>query len=94
MKKYMLLFLLILLLTGCKFYDEYEMPEEVNIELNENIFEVYEEKTINDLVLNSNVEITNEDKELSTNKIGNKEIEIEYKYKKRDYKYIVDYEIF
>jgi len=93
MKKYMVLFLLILLLTGCKFYDEYEMPEEVNIELNENIFEVYEEKTINDLVLNSNVEITNKDKELSTNKIGNKKIEIEYKYKKRDYKYIVDYEI-
>ena len=35
MKKYGVL-LLLLLLTGCKFYDEYKMPEEVNIELNEN----------------------------------------------------------
>ena len=94
MKKYMILFLLILLLTGCKFYDEYEMPEEVNIELNEKEFEVYSEgNTIKDLISDSNVEITNEDKELNTNKTGKKEIEIEYKYKKRDYKYVVNYKI-
>ena len=93
MKKYIMLFLLILLLTGCKFYDEYKMPEEVSIELNDNTFEVYSVKTINDLISDTNVEITNSDKELKTNKIGEKEIEIEYKYKKRDYKYIVNYEI-
>ena len=93
MKKYIILFTLLLLLTGCKFYDEYKMPEEVNIELNDNAFEVYSDETIDDLISNSNVEITNSDKELKTNKIGEKEIEIEYKYKKRDYKYIVNYEI-
>ncbi len=93
MKKYIMLFLLILLLTGCKFYDEYKMPEEVSIELNDNTFEVYSVKTINDLISDTNVEITNSDKKLKTNKIGEKEIEIEYKYKKRDYKYIVNYEI-
>ena len=93
MKKYIMLFLLILLLTGCKFYDEYKMPEEVSIELNDNTFEVYSDKTINDLISDTNVEITNSDKKLKTNKIGEKEIEIEYKYKKRDYKYIVNYEI-
>ncbi len=92
MKKYTVL-LILLLLTGCKFYDEYKMPEEVNIELSENKFEVYSEKTISDLISDSNVEITNEDKELKTNKLGKKEIEIEYKYDKRDYKYIVDYEV-
>ena len=93
MKRYIMLFLLILLLTGCKFYDEYKMPEEVSIELNDNTFEVYSVKTINDLISDTNVEITNSDKKLKTNKIGEKEIEIEYKYKKRDYKYIVNYEI-
>jgi GH25 family lysozyme M1 (1,4-beta-N-acetylmuramidase) len=69
------------------------MPEEVSIELNDNTFEVYSVKTINDLISDTNVEITNSDKKLKTNKIGEKEIEIEYKYKKRDYKYIVNYEI-
>ena len=94
MKKYMILFLLILLLTGCKFYDEYKMPEEVSIELSDKEFEVYSEgNTIKDLISDSNVEITNEDKELNTNKTGKKEIEIEYKYKKRDYKYVVNYKI-
>ena len=93
MKKYSVL-LLLLLLTGCKFYDEYKMPEEVNIELNENKFEVYSDQTISDLISDSNVEITNEDKELNTNKIGEKEVEIEYKYNKRDYKYIVNYDKF
>ena len=94
MKRYIIIFLLILLLTGCKFYDEYEMPEEVNIELNDNLLEVYSEGiTIKDLISDSNVEITNEDKKIKTNIIGDYEIEVEYKYKKRNYKYIVDYEI-
>ena len=93
MKKYLIIPLLLLLLTGCKFYDEYEMPEEVEIELNETRFEVYSDKTINDIIANSNVEITNLDKELKTNKLGEKDIEIEYNYKKRSYKYIVEYTI-
>ena len=33
MKKYLIIPLLLLLFTGCKLYDEYEMPEEVEIEL-------------------------------------------------------------
>lgn len=93
MKKYLIIPLLLLLLTGCKFYDEYEMPEDVIIDLNNNSFEVYSEHTIEDLILDSNVEVTNLDKELKTNKIGDKEITIEYKYGKRNYKYIVNYEI-
>ena len=93
MKKYLLIFLLLLLLTGCKFYDEYEMPEEVIIEIDATTFEVYSDKTIKDLISNSNVEITNIDKELKTDKTGEKDIEIEYNYKKRSYKYIVEYEI-
>ena len=93
MKKHFIIPLLILLLTGCKLYDEYKMPEDVTINLNENKFEVYSEKTIKDLIKDSNVEITNKKKELKTDSLGKKEIEIEYKYKKRDYKYIVKYKV-
>ena len=93
MKKYLIIPLIILLLAGCKFYDEYEMPEEVEIELNENKFEVYSDNTINNLISDCNVEILNGDEELESEDIGEKEITIEYKYKKRDYKYIVNYEI-
>ncbi|MBR4177995.1 MAG: hypothetical protein IKR57_01445 [Bacilli bacterium] len=93
MKKYLIIPLIILLLTGCKFYDEYEMPEEVEIELNDNTFEVYDSKTIEDLISFKNVEITNPDKELELKDIGEKETTIEYKYGKRSYKYIVDYEV-
>ena len=93
MKKYLVIPLLLLLLTGCKFYDEYKMPEEVEIGLNENIFDVYDSKTIDDLISDTNVEITNIDKKLELDDIGEKEIEIEYKYNKRSYKYIVEYEV-
>lgn len=93
MKKYLIIPLVLLLFTGCKFYDEYEMPEEVEIELNENKFEVYSDNTINNLISDCNVEILNGDEELESEDIGEKEITIEYKYKKRDYKYIVNYEI-
>ena len=93
MKKYLVIPLLLLLFTGCKFYDEYEMPEDVDIELNENTFEVYDSKTIDDLISFTNVEITNSEKELELKEIGEKETEIEYKYGKRSYKYIVEYEV-
>lgn len=94
MKKLKYLFIFtILLLTGCKLYDEYKMPEEVNISLNENKFKVYSKISINDLISEKNVEILNKDKILNTNKTGNKETEIEYKYKKRTYKYKVTYDV-
>ena len=93
MKKYLIIPLLLLLLTGCKTYDEYEMPEEVDIVLNENEFEVYSKKTIKDLISDSNVDISNLKEKLKTEDIGKKEITIEYTYKKRSYKYIVEYEI-
>ena len=93
MKKYLVIPLILLLLTGCKFYDEYEMPEEVSIELNENKFEVYSEHTIEDLISDSNVEITNKTEKLETEDVISDEVTIEYKYKKRNYKYIVSYEV-
>ena len=91
MKKYLIIPLLLLLLTGCKTYDEYEMPEEVEIELNDNTFEVYSKNTIEDLISYSNVEITNKKEKLDSDDTGEKEVIIEYNYEKRNYKYIVEY---
>lgn len=94
MKKLKYLFIIVLLLTGCKFYDEYEMPEEVDFTLTESKFEVYSDHTINDLVEETNAEVLNGDKELKATKTGDKETEIEYKYGKRTYKYKVTYNVY
>lgn len=94
MKKIIYIFIIVILLTGCKFYDEYEMPEEVDFTLTDSKFEVYSNHTINDLVEETNAEILNGDKELKTTKTGEKETEIEYKYGKRTYKYKVTYNIY
>ena len=61
MKKKLLIGFILLLLSGCKFYDEYKMPKDVYINLNSNNYEVYSVKTIKDLIDDTNVEITNSD---------------------------------
>lgn len=74
-------------------YDPYEVPEEVTINLNENIFKVYEEHKSNELIKDINAEIISEDIILENEAIGNYTYTLEYKYKKRKYKYDINYEI-
>lgn len=74
-------------------YDPYKMPDEVTITLNENMFPVYEEHTSDELVKDSNVEITSKGEMLENNLVGNYTYIIDYKYKKRNYKYIVNYQV-
>ena len=93
MKKVLLIMLSCFILTGCKLYDEYKMPEEVSIKLNENKFEVYSEVKIKDLIKSKNVEILNNNEKVKTNKTGVKSVTIEYKYKKREYKYDINYDV-
>lgn len=92
MKKVLLIFSL-LLLSGCnKSYDPYEMPEDVNINLNENNFIVFEEHNSNELIKDSNVEILSNDK-LINDEIGKHTYTINYKYNKKNYKYDVTYNV-
>ena len=77
----------------CFFYDEYKMPKDVVLKITDNSFEVYSNKKIKDLIEDSNVEILNNKEELKTNKTGSHIITIEYKYKKRKYKYDAKYKI-
>ena len=93
MKKIMIMFFTIFLLTGCKFYDEYKMPKDVNIIPNENKFEVYSDIKIKDLIKEKNVKILNNNEQVKTDKTGVKFVTLEYKYKKRVYKYDVNYNI-
>jgi len=93
MKKIKYLLIVVLLLTGCKFYDEYKMPEDAKIDLTEAEFDVYSDHTINDLVDDTNTEILNGDIELKTTKLGKKDTEIEYKFENRTYKYRVNYKV-
>jgi len=93
MRKIKYLLIVVLLLTGCKFYDEYKMPEDAKIDLTEAEFDVYSDHTINDLVDDTNTEILNGDIELKTTKLGKKDTEIEYKFENRTYKYRVNYKV-
>ena len=93
MKKIILIILLCIFITGCKFYDEYEMPEEVSIKINDKKFEVYSSHKLEEIIDDTNAEILNSDKSLKTEKTGKNKVTIEYRYKKRDYKYDVKYEV-
>ena len=76
-----------------KHYDRYEVPEDVNINLNENIFKVFEEHNSSELIKDINAEIISDEKILENEKIGNYTYTLLYKYKKRKYKYDINYQI-
>ena len=92
MKKLIVLFVLLFLITGCG-YDPYKMPKDVYINLNENSFNIYDKHYSGELISDSNVEILNNEDVLISNNIGSYTHTIEYKYKKRKYKYDVNYEV-
>ncbi len=93
MKKRIILLTFILLLCGCS-YDKYEMPKDAYINTNDLEVKVYSsESKIYDLIGDNNVEILTKNKKLDTEEIGNKEIEISYKYGKRDYLYKINYKV-
>ena len=92
MKKFLRAIAILFLLTACS-YDEYKMPKEVYINLNNKNINVYEKVTVNDLIKDTNVEIINSNKKITTDKIGNNIVIVKYKYKKRYYKYNANYNV-
>lgn len=93
MKKRIILLTFILLLCGCS-YDKYEMPKDAYINTNDLEVKVYSnESKVYDLIGDNNIEILTKNKKLDTEEIGNKEIEISYKYGKRDYLYKINYKV-
>ena len=92
MKKLVLLGFFIFCGCSCNKYDMYKMPKDAYINLNNNSFNIFEDHYSNELIDKTNVEIISNDK-LKTNKVGSHTYTINYKYKKRTYKYDITYNI-
>ena len=93
MKKRIILVLFTLLLCGCS-YDKYEMPKDAFINTNEKEYKVYsKDGKLYDLIGDNNVKILSKNEVLDTEDIGEKEVEVSYKYKKRDYLYKIKYTV-
>lgn len=92
MKKMFFLLFVIFFLAGCNSYDEYKIPNDVIINLNDNIFEVFDIHYTNELIKDSNVEIISKDI-LDTNEIGKHTYTLEFIFKNKKYKYIVHYDV-
>ena len=74
-------------------YDPYEVPKDVNIVLNDNKYSVYEEHKSNELIKEINADIIFKETILENEKLGTYTYTLDYMYKKRKYKYDINYEI-
>ena len=93
MKKTIIIILFTFILCACS-YDKYEMPKDVYINTNEMEYKVYsKDGKLYDLIGDKNVEILSKNKTLDTSTVGENEVEISYKYKKRDYLYKIKYTV-
>lgn len=74
-------------------YDPYKMPDDVTITLNENNYPVYEKHKSSELIKEHNVEIISKEEMLENEIVGDYTYTLDYKYKKRKYKYVINYHI-
>ena len=91
MKKFISLFIVLFLMTGCN--NKYKLPNDVWVKQDIREIQVYEKKNINDFNLSSNAELDIKDAEIATNEIGDKIVEIPLKYKGKDYIYQLKYKV-
>jgi GH25 family lysozyme M1 (1,4-beta-N-acetylmuramidase) len=91
MKKVLLLIIPIFLLTGC--YDKYKIPEDIWINYDNKEIEVYTSFESNDFNITSNAQVKLENTKISTNNIGEYEIEVPIVYNKKNYIYKLNYSI-
>lgn len=91
MKKILLVFIILFLLTGCN--NKYKLPDDVWVNKSIDEIEVYEKVDIKDFNLSSNAELDLNGIDISTNSIGNKIIEVPLKYKGKNYIYQLKYKV-
>ena len=75
------------------FYDPYDIPKEVVIELNDNNYPVYEKHYSKDLVKSINADIIHKDILLEYQTVGSYTYPLSFKYKKKTYKYDIKYTV-
>lgn len=88
MKKFLII-LLCILVCGCK----KSIPQDVVLTLNDTKIEVYKELHLYDLIKESNVTIKDKNKLLDTTKVGKFDVTITFKYKRFNYKKVINYEV-
>ena len=89
--KFFLLVLLFFCITGCKEKIYTKIPEEVNINYSSDVFSVYQDIKLSDILIEPNFEFYNID--LDTSDLGNKDIDFIFTYNKKKYKYTYHYQI-
>ena len=88
-----IIFLGVVLTETFIFYDKYEIPEDVEINISNEVIDVYDEINLYDLIETNNIEILSENVELDTSEIGEYTYTIEYKYKLKKYFYEIKYSV-
>lgn len=89
--KYILLFISIFMLTGCK--EKINVVTETeDITINKEI-EVYSDIYLNDIITINNIELLSDNYKIDTEELGTKSYEILYKKDKKKYSYTFDVEI-
>ena len=91
MKKIIVLFIFVLLMTGCKEKIHTKIPDDVNIKISEEDIIVYSDTKLNDIVMESNVDLI--DEQLDTNSLGEHDLVYYFTYNNKKYKAILKYTV-
>lgn len=89
--KVLLVILSVFILTGCS-RDPYNIPDDVVIETNDNLYEVFSDVNVNDLIASSNVDFNNV--KVNTNETGKQTYTLDFKYKNKNYKKDITYSVY
>lgn len=93
MKRFFI-FLSVLLVTGCGKHDYYQYPKDVVFSTNNTSCNVFEDDcNLYSFIGDNNVEILTKDKVIDTSKTGKFKETISFKYKKKEYRYDITYNI-
>lgn len=85
MKRIIFIIFICLFLTGCVRVSD-KLPKGVKLELLKEV-DVYSNLNIKDIVRDNNIELINGKDKINTNKLGNKDIEVNYIYNNKEYIY-------
>ena len=91
--KYLIIFLVSILLCGCE-EKVYEDDNQDNFKVITDVVNVYSDMKLSDVLINeSGVELISEDYDIDTSKLGNKEYKVYYRYDKKKYVYKFNIEV-
>lgn len=90
--KFIIIFLMFFFLAGCK-EKEIVIPDEVKLEIKSESIEVFSDAHFYDLIGDTNVKVTTENKLLDTDKVGTHNLNFEFEFEGKKYKKQIDYTV-